>query len=159
MTGPPAVQDLFAINLDPCDIVATIHAAFAEYRGRLHPESGALRETVESLSVKARKGTVLGIVDDQRVAACVCATPTKEMLHLDRLAVHPSYRRRGYAEALVQAVENEAARRSLQGVSLGVRLSLEGNIALFQRLGFQEVGRSTHDGFDAPTSMDMIKRL
>ena len=104
-------------------------------------------------------GLVLGIIDSQRVAACVCATPRDGMLYLDRLAVHPSYRRHGYAQALVQAVENEAARQSLQGVSLGVRLALEDNIALFRRLGFVEIGRSTHDGFDAPTSMDMVKRL
>jgi len=159
MMGHVEVQDLFTISHDPRDIVATIHAAFEEYRGVLNPKSGALRETVESITAKARKGVVLGIIEDNRVAACVCATVKDGMLYLDRLAVYPEHRRRGYAEALVQAVEEEATRQGLPGVSLGVRLALSGNIALFERLGFKEVGRSTHDGFDAPTSMDMVKQL
>lgn len=159
MTERIEVLDLFAIDHDPRDIVATIHAAFEEYRGVLAPESGALRETVESITAKASKGVVLGIVVDREVAACVGATLKNDLLYLDRLAVHPRHRRRGYAEALVHAVEAEARRRRLRGVSLGVRLALPGNIALFTRLGFEEVGRSTHDGHDAPTSMDMVKWL
>jgi len=122
MTEHIEVQDLFAIDHDPGDIVATIHAAFDEYRGVLAPESGALRETVDSIIAKARKGVVLGIVVDRRVAACVCATLKNDLLYLDRLAVHPRHRRRGYAETLVHAVEAEAARRGLGAVSLGVRL-------------------------------------
>jgi ribosomal protein S18 acetylase RimI-like enzyme len=159
MTEQVDVQDLFAVNHDPRDIVATIHAAFEEYRGVLKPESGALGETVESITAKAENGVILGIVKDQHVAACVCATVKDGLLYLDRLAVHPRQRRRGYAEVLVQAVETEAARQDLRGVSLGVRLALRKNIALFERLGFREIGRSTHDGYDAPTSMDMLKWL
>ena len=159
MTGQVEVQDLFKLGRDPHDIVATIHAAFEEYRGVLKPKSGALGETVESILAKAKNGVVLGIIKDRHVAACVCATMKGCLLYLDRLAVHPDHRRRGFAEALVQAVESEAASRDLRGVSLGVRLALGKNITLFERLGFEETGRSTHDGYDAPTSMDMVKWL
>lgn len=157
MANAPLVQDLIASGHDQREILKTIHAAFGEYRGKLRPGSGALAETLESLSAKA--GVILGILDNHRVAACVCALPKGQALYLDRLAVHPDYRRRGFAEALVVAVESEAKRRHLQSVTLGVRLALKNNIGFFSRLGFVEIGRSTHAGFDAPTSMDMEKRL
>jgi ribosomal protein S18 acetylase RimI-like enzyme len=159
MTDPVVVQDLFSIGFDPGEIVATIHAAFEEYRGKLKPESGALSETVESITDKSRKGSILGIVEGGRLVACVCTVPKGEMLYLDRLAVRPDHRRRGYAQTLIEAVETEACKRGLRGVSLGVRLALKGNIALFKRLEFEEVGRKTHAGFNAPTSLDMVKRL
>lgn len=159
MDSDPLVQDLFAIRRDPREILETIHAAFGEYRGRLRPESGAFRETVESLTDRAKIGVVLGIIADQRVAACVSAVTKGKSLYLDRLAVHPDFRRRGLAQALVAAVEMEAKRRHLRSVSLGVRLALENNIAFFSRLGFVEIGRSTHLGFDGPTSMDMEKPI
>jgi ribosomal protein S18 acetylase RimI-like enzyme len=155
----PLVHDLRAIGYDPVKIVSTIHAAFEEYRGRIEPESGALSETVVSLFGKAHAGIIFGILDDEILAACVRATPKANALYLDRLAVHPAYRRRGFAEILILAVETEARRRRFQSVTLGVRLALESNISLFSKLGFLETGRSTHDGFDAPTSMDMEKRL
>jgi hypothetical protein len=46
-----------------------------------------------------------------------------------------------------------------QRVALGVRIALPGNIALFERLGYREVGRETHEGFSAPTSLRMEKRV
>lgn len=153
------VQDLTAIQYDPSEIVATIHAAFEEYRGKLEPESGALSENVDSVMARSVKGPVFGIVREGHLVACVCTAPKGDMLYLDRLAVRPEHRRLGYAEALIGAVEGEARRRRLRGVSLGVRLALQGNIALFSRLGFAETGRSTHAGFAAPTSMDMVKWL
>jgi ribosomal protein S18 acetylase RimI-like enzyme len=159
MDNDPLVEDLLAIQRDPREIIRTIHAAFEAYRGKLQPESGALCETVASLAGKAGHGVVLGVIADQRVAACVCAVPSGESLYLDRLAVHPDFRRRGLAHALVAAVEAEARRRHFRSVTLGVRLALESNIAFFSKLGFVETGRSTHAGFEAPTSMDMEKPI
>lgn len=153
------VRDLFAIGHDPREILKTIHAAFEGYSGKLQPGSGALAETVTSLSAKAKVGVIFGILDDQRVAACVRAVPKEKSLYLDRLAVHPDYQRRDLAAALVNAVEAEAARRELPSVTLSVRLALQSNIALSSSLGFVETGRAIHDGFDAPTSINMAKQI
>ena len=61
--------------------------------------------------------------------------------YLDNLAVFPRHRRRGVAKALLCALEEEAKRRNGEFLSLEVRSSNESAIALYQSVGFLEVGR------------------
>ena len=61
--------------------------------------------------------------------------------YLDNLAVFPTHRRKGTAKALLRALEEEAKRRQGQFLSLEVRRSNANAIALYQSMGFQEVGR------------------
>jgi len=44
-------------------------------------------------------------------------------------------------------------------VRLGVRVVLTGNQRLFQSLGYREISREAHEGFDHPTSINMRKGL
>jgi hypothetical protein len=44
-------------------------------------------------------------------------------------------------------------------MTLGCRIALTSNVALFQRHGFVVVGYETHAGYSAPTSYDMELRL
>ena len=44
-------------------------------------------------------------------------------------------------------------------MTLGVRLALLANIALFKALSYVGTGRKAHPGFTEPTSMDMEKLL
>jgi ribosomal protein S18 acetylase RimI-like enzyme len=85
--------------------------------------------------------------------------PVEGDLYLGRLAVVPSARGRGIARRLVQGVEDEAARRGLTGVRLGVRIVLTENQRLFAALGYVETSREAHPGFDHPTSITMRKSL
>jgi len=63
------------------------------------------------------------------------------------------------ARRLVAAVEALAVENGRRRVTLGVRLALPENIALFRALGYVETGRKAHPGFTQPTSMDMATLL
>jgi ribosomal protein S18 acetylase RimI-like enzyme len=73
--------------------------------------------------------------------------------------VIPWARGRGIARRLVEAVEDEACRRGLAGVRLGVRIVLTENQRFFTSLGYVETAREAHPGFDHPTSISMRKAL
>jgi predicted N-acetyltransferase YhbS len=144
---------------DLAEIVTLVHRAFAQYRGKLEPESGALTETVDSLRKRLEKNRLFLAEDDGRISGAVFATQKGDAVYLDRLAVDPEVRCRGIARRLIETVEAHAREAGAARITLGVRLILQHNIEYFQRWGFVETGRQTHAGFDAPTSMDMEKRL
>lgn len=147
---------------DLAGAVAVIHRAFSTLHGRIDPPSAALRETAETLSERFARGGAVFVarLDDGTIAGAVCADPKPDgSVYLDRLAVAPNATGRGIARALVAAVEGFARSRGHSRVTIGVRLALTDNIALFGRLGYVETGRKAHPGFVAPTSMDMAKDL
>ena len=141
-------------------IAATIAAAFAQYAGRLVPESGALSETPASIASELSNGS--GAIVAERngsLLGCVMTKLEEGDLYFGRLAVLPSARGKNLARRLVEAVEAEARRRGLPGVRLGVRVVLSENQRLFKALGYVETSREPHPGFDYPTSINMRKIL
>ena len=57
------------------------------------------------------------------------------------VAVHPDYRRKGVGEALIRMLMQMLRERKCECLTLEVRASNAGAIALYEKLGFQEVGR------------------
>lgn len=57
------------------------------------------------------------------------------------LAVHPSYRRQGFGQVLLQALLTVAQQQGLERATLEVRASNQSALSLYQKFGFQEVGR------------------
>ena len=158
LSGPLSIRE--ATLADAPRLAELVTAAFAEYRGRLVPESGALSENAEAIGgeLAAGHGAFLAELDG-RAVGCVLFKAEDGDLYFGRLSVLPECRGLGIAPELVAAVEAEARRRGASGVVLGVRIALPANQRLFERLGYVEVSRHAHAGFDAPTSIKMRKRL
>ena len=149
-----------ATEADAAGLAATIAAAFAQYRGKLVPESGAFRETAEAIAAELAKGTGAIVAERNGEAlGCVIVQEIEGDLYLGRLSVLPAARGLGLAKRLVAAVEAEARRRGLPGVRRGVRVVLTENQRLFGALGYAETSREAHPGFDYPTSINMRKML
>jgi len=60
--------------------------------------------------------------------------------HVMNIAVAPEYRRRGIARQLMERLFDVTARDARRGYTLEVRVSNEGAIELYRRLGFQPRG-------------------
>lgn len=149
-----------ATAADAAAIAATIAASFEQYRGRLEPESGAFRETAEGIAAElARKSGAIVAERNGLMIGCVIVQLMEDDLYFGRLSVVPEARGEGIARRLVEAVEDEARRRELAGVRLGVRIVLTENQELFASLGYVEISREAHEGFDHPTSINMRKAL
>lgn len=142
--------------MDPFDwagALALICRAFAEMDGRIDPPSSIHRYTEQDL--QQGEFWVIG----KPPVACVQLTPRSDVLYLGKLAVDPGYRRQGLARRLVDLAEARARALGLRAVELKARIELTENHATFRALGFEEVGRTNHPGFDRPTSITFRKNL
>ena len=158
MSDTPALRA--ATFTDAPAIAAVVAAAFAQYRGKLVPESGAFRETAQGIATELEKGAGAIVAErNSEILGCVITSPFDGDLYFGRLSVLPAARGLGLARRLIAAVEADARRRGLPGVRLGVRIALPDNQRRFQSLGYREISREAHPGFDRPTSINMRKAI
>lgn len=150
-----------ATNDDAPLIASLVTTAFGEYRDALVPASGALKESPESVlgTLESPGGGAFLAFVGAEPAGCVLFHDDGEDLYFGRLSVLARHRGTGIARALLAAVEHHARLHGYPGVTLGVRLALASNRALFASSGYEEVSYGTHPGFDAPTWANMRKRL
>ena len=76
-----------------------------------------------------------------RIAGFLCAWIVSGELHINNLAVHPIYRRRGVASQLLEEMLRRAKERGAKAGHLEVRASNEAAKRLYQQYGFKTVGR------------------
>ena len=121
----------------------------------IDPPSSSLKETLADFAARFQSDTIFLASDAGELIGSIFCTPEDDALYVGRLAVHPDWRRRGVASALVEAAKSEAQRRGAKRMTLGARIALPGNVALFRRHGFAIVRKTCHPGFTTPTSYDM----
>ena len=80
-------------------------------------------------------------VEDQQVAGYIGSQTVPDESDMMNVAVHPDHRRRGIAEALVRALCDALRQRGSVSLTLEVRASNEPAKTLYDKLGFEQVGR------------------
>jgi ribosomal protein S18 acetylase RimI-like enzyme len=135
-------------------MLALLRRAFAFMEGRIDPPSSLHDLTPEVLGAQAEAGEIW-IIDgaDGGIAACIVLTPKPHALYLGKLAVAPGHRGQGLARRLIDHAETRARARGLPALELQTRVELVENQAAFRAMGFVEVGRTAHPGYDRPTSI------
>ena len=135
------------------ELHALVHGVFGALR--IDPPSSVLKETVADFAARLASETCFAVEADGRLVGSIFCAPDGDALYVGRLAVAPEWRRRGIASALVDAAKDEARRIGAWRITLGARIALPGNVALFRRHGFEVVRATCHPGFTVPTSYDM----
>ena len=79
-------------------------------------------------------------LDGDRVAGYVGSQTVLDESDMMNIAVDPQYRRQGIAQALVEELVKCLARKGSRCLTLEVRTSNAGAIALYEKLGFVQVG-------------------
>ena len=79
-------------------------------------------------------------LDGDRVAGYVGSQTVLDESDMMNIAVDPRYRRQGIAQALVEELVKCLARKESRCLTLEVRASNAGAIALYEKLGFVQVG-------------------
>lgn len=94
--------------------------------------AGELSSRLAHWLVAVENGVVLGYIGSQSVLG------QSDMMNV---AVHPDHRRKGIAEALILALSSDLIAQQNQSLTLEVRASNAPAIALYEKLGFETVGR------------------
>jgi ribosomal protein S18 acetylase RimI-like enzyme len=118
-----------------------------------------LNETAGTIAEHLQDGGGAIVEDGGAMVGALFWNEEEAGLYIGRLSVHPEYRRRGIARALMEAAEHEARQRGLACLRLGVRLALEDNRRFFASCGFTETTLHGHEGFRGPTWVMMERRL
>lgn len=117
----------------------TMMLAFEEYRGRLHPPSGALSEDTETIRKKISEhggGALLAWSGDKPVGS-VQYYFRDSYLYVGRLSVIPEARGEGLGKAIMKHFEKLAVQHRYPEIRLGVRLSIQENIRFYRKLGYE----------------------
>jgi predicted N-acetyltransferase YhbS len=139
------------------ELLALAHRAFGDLP--IDPPSGVLQETAADFATRLASETCFVVESDGQLIASVFCAVDGDALYVGRLAVHPDWRRRGIANRLMETAKAEAHRIGAKRITLGCRIALAGNLALFRSHGFVVVAETCHPGFTTPTSYDMELRL
>ena len=80
-------------------------------------------------------------IDDEQLVGYIGSQSSIDETDIMNVAVHPDWRRRGIAEKLITCLIEELKKRGSHALMLEVRASNAPAIALYEKLGFQQVGR------------------
>lgn len=134
-------------------ILALIRDSFAYMDGLIDPPSSMHRLGVADVARQATNGEVWVIGPPGAPLACVFLTPKPDALYIGKLAVAAGVRGRGHGRMMIDLAGERARARGLPVLELQTRVELTGNQRFFTSLGFAEVARTAHPGYDHPTSI------
>jgi predicted N-acetyltransferase YhbS len=140
-------------------LLATLHAAFEEYRERLDPPSGVHAETIESVQSKLKTAKAVIAFVENEAAGCVFYQQENTHLYLGRLSVLPQYRKLGIGRALIEYIEAQATNLKVPRVQLRVRIAFPHLKIYYEQLGYRIVSYETHPGYTQPTYVTMEKDI
>jgi GNAT superfamily N-acetyltransferase len=129
---------------DAVGVHRVVQEAFGEYRQAVPVSMSALDETPEDVRREVSSGNVVVAIDGTEVVGTVRYEVKPEVLYVGRLAVLPSYQRRGVGAALMEYVEKLAPTLGRTRIELATRQSLPDNVLFYERLGYTVTERVAH---------------
>ena len=117
--------------------------------------------TEEMLRKETEKSAFCAVVaeEDEKIVGYLYGTVVFEDGEIEKIAVAPAYRGKGYAKALAAAFEEEILRRDGGRIFLQVRPSNLAALSLYKALGFEQTRVCKHYYADGEDGLEMLKNL
>ncbi len=132
-------------------VLALLQRGFAGMTGRIDPPSSVGRLSLEDLAQHCEHDEVWSLGPPP--VACMILAAKPDHLYLSKLCVAPELQGQGLGRQLIDLAAARARDLGLPSLALQTRVELVENHVAFTRMGFAEIGRTNHPGFDRPTSI------
>ncbi len=97
---------------------------------------------------KVAQGTAFVAEDANRVVGLIVLIPHADHLLVETVAVDPERQSEGIGRALLAFAETSARESGLSTLRLYTNAAMTENLAFYPRLGYEETGRRTDEGFE-----------
>ena len=141
------------------DLHRLLSRAFVNQHERIDPPSSLLRLTPDDLRRKAAAEKLWTASRGARLAGCLFTKRLRDTVYLSKMAVWPGLQNLGIGRKMIDYVAADAKSHGIRALELESRVQLTETHAAFKAYGFEEIGRTVHPGFDAPTSIRFRKTL
>jgi ribosomal protein S18 acetylase RimI-like enzyme len=101
-------------------------------------------------------GDVWVAVEDGEVLGVLVMRAVEEHLFVDNVAVRPDQQGRGLGRALMAFAEEEAIRNGLWEIRLYTNEKMFENLAVYEKLGFEEIERRLDSGYQRVFMRKMV---
>jgi ribosomal protein S18 acetylase RimI-like enzyme len=88
--------------------------------------------------------TILGLTVGDHLAGAVVITHDSRKGWINRLVIHPNYRRRGYARRLIAAAEGVLGDEGIRVIAVLIESDNDASVALFHSAGYVEGDPGIH---------------
>lgn len=124
-------------------IIETMNSSHVEQIAELEKICFSDPWSVKSIASELENKLAFWLValEDDRVAGYIGSQTVMEETDMMNVAVHPDFRRRGIGELLVNALVESLRQQGSRCLTLEVRASNDPAIALYEKLGFSQIGR------------------
>jgi predicted ATPase/predicted N-acetyltransferase YhbS len=129
---------------DRAAVAACIKAAFEGFTARIGKPPAPMLADYRGL---IEAGRVHLLEAEEAVVGVLVTELRPDHLFVDTVAVHPAAQRRGSGRRLMALAEQEARRRGLAEVRLYTHEVMDGALALYRGLGYEETERRLEDGY------------
>lgn len=124
-------------RIEDAEAILALQRLAYQSEARLYNDNSLppLRQTLDELRRELTNQTFLKAVEEGRIVGSVRAYQQGETCSIGRLMVHPEWQGRGIGKALMHAIE--ACFATATRFELFTGSKSEGNIRLYQRLGYE----------------------
>ena len=120
-----------------------VRGSYAKYVERLGREPAPMLEDYAAL---IEAGEVWVLVEGEEVLGVLVMRAAEDHLFVDNVAVAPGHQGRGLGRELVAFAEERARREGLGEIRLYTNEKMWENLAVYEKLGFEETGRGLDGG-------------
>ena len=140
----PTIQIRLAIADDLLDVQSCARAAYSTYVERVGREPAPM---VANFAKQIDLSQVYTAHCKSLFAGYVVFYPEADHLHLESVAVDPSYAGQGIGKRLIEYVEQTARDNGLNAVELYTNEVMTENLTMYPKLGYVETERKQQVGF------------